>query len=466
MNSQSKNSSEHVATLPQETSPRCPLVSDVLVKYKEELAISDATLVKPMAPEVILQLFRSRVDESQPVDQGYAWLIIFASFMVQFFTLGLTYISGVYIEEYIKDPMMAGISISKISLIGSFTTCGMPFFAIPAGNLVDKFGHRAVGIIGGLLYMVSLILASLSTSYWQLLLTQGVMLGLSISIAYFPALTIVSQWFDKKKGLATGIAVGGSGVGGLILSPLTNWMISSFGRDKALLVTGLVGGTAIVLSSLTYKLRMPLTAKASDYVSLLKNSRFLLLYVLLVIATFGYLAPFFYLPAYAEYYGMSSTQGALLVGILNGASGVGRVILGYGADSLGHLNSFTLCLLFASLSVLLIWPFSTTFSSLIVFAAAYGLFVGGYVSILPNVIIKMFGLENIGSKIGAIYSTFFYGSILGPYVIGYLIDSFTYQKHVNYLPVILFSGICMLVATMMLVVTKYLVGNCTWVAKV
>ncbi|KAJ3261714.1 hypothetical protein HK103_004665 [Boothiomyces macroporosus] len=466
MNSNTNNSIDRVLSTSAQPVPTCPKVNGVLVQYKEQLSTSESTLGNSVFPEVIVQLFKPKSAVSLPVDTGYAWIVVLSSFIVQFFTLGLAYISGIYIADYIKDPMFTGYSTSEISLIGSFTTAGMPFFAIPAGNLVDRFGHRTVGIVGGVLYMLSLVLASLSCNYWQLLLTQGVMLGLTISIAYFPALTIVSQWFDKKKGLATGIAVGGSGIGGLVLSPITSWMISSFGRERALLVTGIVGGSAIILSSMAYQARLPLTKKSSDYVSLLKNSRFQLLYTLLVIATFGYLAPFFYLPSYAADYKISSTDGALLVGILNGASGIGRVILGYGADSFGHINSFTVCLLLASLSVLLIWPFAQTFPSLAVFASVYGLFVGGYVSILPNVVIKMFGLENIGSKIGLIYSTFFFGSVFGPYIIGYLIDSSTTGNQVNYFPVILFSGISMFIATVMLAITKYLVGNYNWLTKV
>ncbi|KAJ3276989.1 hypothetical protein HDV01_000041 [Terramyces sp. JEL0728] len=417
-------------------------------------------------PEIIIEFLKPKIDESLPVDSGYAWVCVVSSFVVHFFALGISYIFGVYLEAYIKDPMLSSISISNISLIGSFTSAGLPFFAIPAGNLVDRFGHRAVGIVGGVMYMLSLILASISTSYWQLLLTQGVLLGISISVAYFPALTILSQWFVEKKGFATGIAVAGSGVGGMILSPVTNWLIATMGRQQALLLSGIVGGAAIILSSMTYKLRTPLTVKSGDYTSLIKNGRFRLLYLLLVIATFGYVAPFFYLPSYAVHYNMTPSQGALTVSVLNGASGAGRIILGYGADTVGHINSFTLCIFFATMAVVLIWPFATAFGSLLAFAGVYGLFIGGYVSILPNVVIKMFGLENIGTKIGAIYSSFFLGSVFGPYIIGYWIAAFTSGSQINYLPMILYSGGCLIIATFLLVITKYIAGDYTWMARV
>ncbi|KAJ3321758.1 hypothetical protein HDV06_003907 [Boothiomyces sp. JEL0866] len=439
----------------------------VEIDIKNSSAIEDQVKHKSnYVPEIVIEFLKPKIDESLPVDKGYAWVCVVSSFIVHFFALGISYIFGVYLEAYIKDPMLSSISISNISLIGSFTSAGLPFFAIPAGNLVDRFGHRAVGIVGGVMYMVSLILASISTTYWQLLLTQGVMLGISISVAYFPALTILSQWFVEKKGFATGIAVAGSGIGGLILSPVTNWMITTMGRQQALLLSGIVGGAAIILSSLTYKLRTPLTVTSGDYGSLVKNGRFRLLYLLLVIATFGYVAPFFYLPSYAVHFNMTPSQGALAVGILNGASGAGRIILGYGADVLGHINSFTLCIFFATLAVVLIWPFATTFGTLLTFAALYGLFIGGYVSILPNVVIKMFGLENIGTKIGAIYSSFFLGSVFGPYIIGYWIAAFTTGSHINYVPMIIYSGVCLIVATFLLAITKYIVGDHSWLTRV
>ena len=83
--------------------------------------------------------------------------------------------------------------------------------AVVANIIVaEVFGNRLMTAIGGLSVGASLLLASFAQSYWQLFLTQGVLFGIACPLAYFPALTIISHYFDKRKGLATGLAVSGS----------------------------------------------------------------------------------------------------------------------------------------------------------------------------------------------------------------------------------------------------------------
>ena len=132
--------------------------------------------------------------------------------------------------------------------------------------------------------------------------------------------------------------------------------------------------------------------------------------------TFSYYIPFFYLPTYALQYGINAASGAILIAILNGASALGRILVGQISDYLGHMNSFLLCMTGSTLSILLIWPFCTSFATLSVFAVILGVFVGGYISTLPNVIIFLFGTENIGAIIGLVYSSMWLGTLGGPFI--------------------------------------------------
>jgi MFS family permease len=59
-----------------------------------------------------------------------------------------------------------------------------------------------------------------------LYLTQGVLFGVGASLAYYPAIAVPSQYFVKHRGLAIGIAVSGTGLGGFALAPLTNALIN------------------------------------------------------------------------------------------------------------------------------------------------------------------------------------------------------------------------------------------------
>jgi MFS family permease len=403
-------------------------------------------------------LLRPRAMTKARPDTGYAWIIVAASFAVHFAALGVTYIFGVYQQAYRDDDTFSDISNVGISLIGSLTSAGVPLFAIPSGRMVDQYGHRLVGLCGGIGIMISLILASLSKQYWQLLLTQGLLLGMSVSFAYFPALTIISQWFEEKQGLATGIAVAGSGIGGLVLGPVTRAMISSYGKDKALLITGIFSGLIVIIASLILRPRFEPATKSADYIILLKNPKFRLLYSMSLIGTFGYMVPFFYLPSYAVQYGMTKAQGALLLGILNGSSAVGRIVLGQLSDKVGHINSLFVCLAGSSLSMLVIWPFAVAFNSLMAYSVVFGLSVGGYISIFPTVITNLFGTENIGGIIGLFYSAAFVGTIAGPQIASAIIDSMTTivgnTKTIDYIPAMMYAGGCMFLSGGFLVVIR------------
>jgi len=81
---------------------------------------------------------------------------------------------------------------------------------------------------------LALILASFATQIWQLMLTQGVLFGIGASLAYYPAIGAPSHWFDAKRGFALGLAVSGTGLGGLALAPATQALMDGVGVEWTL----------------------------------------------------------------------------------------------------------------------------------------------------------------------------------------------------------------------------------------
>jgi MFS family permease len=391
----------------------------------------------------------TRVDTTAVPDEGYAWVICFLSFWIHFFVLGISYIFGIFQQEY--KNRYPEVSSLGIALIGSLTSAGIPLFAIPVGKWIDRFGHSLIGTIGGTLYIIAFALTAYSNSYWMLLLNQGLLLGLSLSFSYFPALSILSQWFVKRQGLATGIAVSGAGIGGLVLSPLIRFLISAIGLQSTMLLIGTVGGITIIVSSFFLKRRLAPQKRKARYMPVLKNTNFQILYVLSIIGTFGYFVPFFYVPTYAVRFGMSVSEGALLIGILNGGSAIGRIILGHASDRIGHINALLICMLVSGLSIFS-WPLATQFSTLLIFVLVFGFFVGGYISIIPTVIVQLFGTDNIAGTLGLVYSGTVFGTMGGPPLAGLILDL---TGKTEFLGVIMFAGSTMLFATVLMALIRY-----------
>lgn len=123
--------------------------------------------------------------------------------------------------------------------------------------LANKFGCRAVCIAGAILASVAFVLSTFSTSVNMLMLTYGVMGGIGFGMIYLPAVVCVGYYFEKKRSLATGIAVCGSGFGTFAFAPLATFLLENLGgwRNANLVLAGLILNCAIfgaLMRPLTY----------------------------------------------------------------------------------------------------------------------------------------------------------------------------------------------------------------------
>lgn len=123
--------------------------------------------------------------------------------------------------------------------------------------LANKFGCRAVCIAGSFLASAAFVLSTFSTSVNMLMLTYGVMGGIGFGMIYLPAVVAVGYYFEKKRSLATGIAVCGSGFGTFAFAPLATRLLTWFGgwRGANLVLAGLILNCAIfgaLMRPLTY----------------------------------------------------------------------------------------------------------------------------------------------------------------------------------------------------------------------
>lgn len=74
---------------------------------------------------------------------------------------------------------------------------------------------------------------------WHLYITQAVLYGAGASLYYFPVLALTPVYFDRHRGFALGFILSGAGVGGLVLSPILNVLITKLGVRWALRILGL-----------------------------------------------------------------------------------------------------------------------------------------------------------------------------------------------------------------------------------
>lgn len=170
-------------------------------------------------------------------DGGWGWVVVFASFMVNMIADGVTFSFGVIFIEFEK---YFDEGKSKTAWIGSL------FMAVPllsgpvASFMTDRYGCQRVTIIGSVIASAGFVMSAFADSLFVLFITFGLISGFGLSLCYVAAVVIVAYYFDKRRSLATGLSVCGSGIGTFVFAPLNHELLSYYGwRGCTLILAGL-----------------------------------------------------------------------------------------------------------------------------------------------------------------------------------------------------------------------------------
>ena len=267
---------------------------------------------------------------------------------------------------------------------------------------------------------------------------MGSGVGIGVGCAYVPAVGAVQRWFVRRRGFASGLAVSGIGVGTLAMPPLATLAIEGLGWRGAYLMLGVLaavvgGGMALLIENDPRDRGLgpdgdpPQAGIASarregaSVAEAVRSRRFIALYAACLICSFGVFVPFVHLVPYAGDHGVAPSTAVLLLGVIGVGSTAGRFFLGGLADRLGRQTS--LLLMFVGMAfALAIWMVSTSIWPLAAFAFLYGVFYGGWVAVLPAVVMDYFGGRNVSGIIGILYTSVAFGTLIGPSAAGFAFD--------------------------------------------
>ncbi|KAI7827314.1 major facilitator superfamily domain-containing protein [Kickxella alabastrina] len=199
------------------------------------------------------------IEYNPPPDGGYGWVIVACSFLLEFFAEGPVSAFGVFQEYYVNERFSGQVSNATISLVGVLSSSCMAILGVVSGKLCERYGYRLVPMCGIVTLSLGYLLASFATKPWHLLLTQGVLCGIGASLTFLPAVVVPSQWFEKRRGLASGTVNMGIGVGGLVWTQFNHLMIRKFSVAWTLRLTAIV-----VLVTCTSSLMLIKTYKVSS----------------------------------------------------------------------------------------------------------------------------------------------------------------------------------------------------------
>jgi MFS family permease len=392
----------------------------------------------------------------------YGWFVVAGTFAVTFVGFGCAYTFSAFLPSLQHDFAASRGSVSLV-----FSLAGFLYFAlgVVSGPLAGRCGSRLLAVVGMIVSGLGLAFASAARTLVEVYLAYGLGMGLGIGISYVPVLGAMQRWFVRRRGFASGIGVAGIGVGTLVMPPIAAALIDAFGWRETYLILGVFtavagGGLALLIEDdpRARGLRpdgdppqadIELAPPAMSFRQAMKSGRFAGLIVACLIGSFGVFVPFVHLVPYALDHGVAQSAAVLLLAAVGLGSTVGRFFLGGIADRLGR--PLSLAAMFAGMGLtFIVWVLSTSLRSLAAFALIYGLFYGGYVSLIAPVVADYFGAANLGGMLGLVSLSIAFGTLIGPSAAGFIFD----LNHSYTLPILASAAAYMIAAALIAATTK------------
>lgn len=350
-------------------------------------------------------------------------------------------LGAVYAWSVFRIPLakLYGWSIPQITLTFTISIFMLGISAFFGGLWMNKKGPRIVAMTGGLLYGLGVFLASFSHSLSWLYISYGFIGGIGLGFGYIVPVTVLVKWFPDRRGLLTGIAVGGFGAGALVTAPIATRLIQHVG----VLTTFAYLGIAYLIVSLAtgYFMQNPPdgyvpegwtpTASekshraAKDYTlgEAVRTWQYWALWMLLFLNTSAGISLISQeSPMFQEIAKVTAVLAASMVGIVSIGNAVGRVFWAWVSDLISRKATFFV--MFA-LQVALFWffPNVTTATALTVVAFIILMCYGGGFGTMPAFAADYFGPKNVGPIYGLMLTAWGFASAFGPLLIANLRQS-------------------------------------------
>ena len=360
------------------------------------------------------------------MESAYAWRRLFLSLLLS--TIGGV---GLWSAVVVLPAIQAefGIARASASLPYTVTMVGFAFGGIATGRIADRFGIMFPVIGGAIALCLGYLAASQTTSLWQFVAVQGVIIGLLGSSATFgPLIADVSHWFTRNRGTAVGICASGSYLAGTVWPPVLQHLIDAYGWRTTHLGVGLFCAVTMLPLSLVLRRRTPVLRGAAPVAAIGPSVYRLspnVLQFLLVIAGFACCLamsmPQVHIVAYCADLGYGVARGAEMLSLMLGTGVVSRLASGWICDRIGGVRTLLLGSFLQCLTLVFYLPWNGL-TSLYVVSALFGLSQGGIVPAYAIIVREYFAPQEAGARVGLILMATIFGMAAGGWMSGAIFD--------------------------------------------
>jgi MFS family permease len=379
----------------------------------------------------------------------YGWIIVGLGLVSMAFWFGIRSSFSVFYVALLEEFHWTRGESAGVQSMAMLT---YTFIAPVAGGLIDRLGPRRVIVPGIILLIAGLGLCSLMENLFQFYLFYGVLVAAgSTCIAIVAYSAILAHWFERKRGLASGIAVSGMGFGTFLLVPLSQSLISSYGwRPTFAILAGLVSLIALPLNVLFLRHKPEELGLQVDGIKAAQHSErsgqepsepiaprndWTLKDAMCTRSFWALLAfPFFSLIGiyivvvhnvrFMVDKGMDPMTAAFVFAMAGMSSGIFRIFWGWVSDHIGREKAYTggmLCLFLGVLSLLLLDSLGNRIF-MYTFAVLFGMGWGATAPLFMATAADLFKGKVFGLIYGIVEGTMGFGGAIGAWVAGFIFD--------------------------------------------
>lgn len=325
------------------------------------------------------------------------------------------------------------------------------FIGVVTGPLFDAGYIYVLLPLGSFMVVFGYMMTSLATEYYQVMLAQGICVGLGAGCLFVPSVAILPQYFKKRRALANGLAASGSSFGGVIYPVMFDQLRNRVGFPWAVRAIAFLSlGTCMFSCSVLRPRFKPKERRALVQLSAFKEVQYTLFTMALFFGFLGFYNYLIYVQPWAISTGViNANLGFYLVPILNAASTFGRITPNMVADYTGPLNMLTPASIVTAL-LAYCWIAVHSSAGIIVLTAFYGFFSGSFVSMPPVVMMAITkDFRDLGTRLGMCFCICSVALLIGTPIGGAILSGTG-----SYLGVKAFCGSCLALCGVILSVVR------------
>ncbi|XP_043209480.1 uncharacterized protein LOC122374666 isoform X1 [Amphibalanus amphitrite] len=364
-------------------------------------------------------------EEEAEVDTCWSWCVCMGALLVNTFLIGIHHAYSVLFIAFRREY---GLSYDTASWLGSLSYGFSSFLGPFSGLVFHKIGHRACATIGTFIAVAGLLGCSFAHSVTELAVSYVFLFGLGSSLSYTPSVVVSNPYFDRHLGLATGIVMSGTMIGGMILPPVAQVLLTSVGYRATMRVLAGIGCLGFVGASTFSGRERLIPTNQTDpgrprdvtvYLRQVRNTLRDPVYCVwvscIMLVHLGSMTPIIHLVQRGLDIGLSFGEASSAVSLMSVASALGRIGFGRVLDHprvsqrlMAQLSIFVM-----GLSLILV-PAVVNLPLMLAFALVYGAAEGLYVDLMPLTTLRLMGPRGTAE----IAWTLLVGMVSIPWIIG------------------------------------------------